>query len=442
MGITDQLERPYNLGIIINKYKENRFDMIGDSRTADVLVSTTQQTGLQGTHWFNWANALSNNRMILNSVFGTAGARSDQYINTYWGQAMTSSSKYLIWGFPIVNDLSQSVLGYVTVDGITVNNTNVARIAAERIQARISEAITAGKTVIFTLEPGANNLDAATVQQLHEFNLRMSIFGRQTHGCIVWSANAVLWLPTSSATIIGFRTGMLRSAGSDTTHYSVLGGFTAGTEFSTKVVPNLGLPYSDTGIASINDTYGQNPRQLARNTLFNTLTGGTRTTVGGTGNIPATWTLSGAASSTVNLTTATNASGFGNDIILDCTTTGADTIVFQSQAPSNTDWEVTDQFDFEAEVDVAISSSNACVYSELQVATDAGNQQWQVLYGLGLGPFPTSAYSFKIKSQRATARTGSTTKSFLAPRIHIRMDAAGSAIVTIRRVGCTKRLLT
>ena len=437
----DFLSQPYSSGIILNRFKNNHFDMIGDSRTADSIVSAPTIVGLQGTHWFNWANALSNNRMVLNNVFGTSGARSDEYINTYWSRVLTSDSKFLIWGFPIVNDLAQSVTGYITADGVTVNNTNVAQTAAKRIQTRILEATTSGKTVIITMEPGANNLDAATVKQLHEFNTRMSVFGRTTPGCIVWSANAVLWNPTASATVIGFRTGMLRSAGSDTTHYSVLGGYTAGTEFATKVVPNLNLPYSDMGISSINDTYGQNPRQLIRNALFNTTTGGTRTTVGGTGNIPANWTLTGAASSTVNVSSSSNANGFGNDIILDCTTTGNDTITFESVAPANADWDVTDIFDFEIEASVAVSSSNACVYSNLQTATPTGTDNWWTLYGLGFNPFPTAAYTVNLKSQAATTKAG-TSKSFLSARLNIRTEGAGTAVVTVRRASCLKRLLT
>lgn len=440
--ITDILNRPYSAGIILNKFKENRYDVIGDSRAADTTVATATQVGLQGTNWLNWANVLTGNRFVLNNVFATAGARSDEYIRTYWGQVMTSSSKYLIWNYPIVNDLAQSVAGYVTADGVTVTSANAARLIASRIQARVTEATDAGKIVIFTLEPGATNLDAATVMQLHDFNLRMRTFGRTQSGVIVWSANSALWNPTASATVIGFRTGMLKTG--DTTHYGVLGGYTAGSHFATNVIPYLNLPWSDTQIASINDTFGQNPRQMIRNALFNTTSGGTRTTIGGSGNVPSGWRIVGAAGTTADITSAANASGFGNDITLTITSTGSDTVTFDSTSVATTDFTVDDQFDFEAEVDVAIGSSKAGVHSNLQVSTNLGTSSWWCMYGgaAGLEPYPEVAYSMKLKSQKATALAGSTSTVFLSPRINVFFTSAGNATVTIRRVSCTKRLLT
>lgn len=414
-----------------------KFDHIGDSRTADLNVGAVEANGLSGTHWFNWANALSGNRMRLGRVLGVSGNRTDQYINANLSAALASNSGWLVFGFPAVNDLSQSTAGYTDSNGVVVTSSNVASVAAGNIIAAALQALGQNKNVILTAEPGSTSLTATNVQQKHEFNLRLRAFAEATPGVFFWSANSVLLNPTGSATLDTFRTNVLRSG--DQTHYSVSGGKDAGAVFASFI--NDQIPYSDIGTHSLTDALTTNPRQLIQNALFSTLTGGTTngTIVLSSGTVPSGWKLSAAATTSVTITSASNANGFGNDVTMAFTASAADTVTFESNAPSTSAWNLTDVFEGGIECDVAASPSNAAVYWNTQIATDAGTNNSWALYPVSLGPYPTSAYSVRLLSKPMGVKSGSTTKSYISPRAQINFSAAGSITVTFRRPDTTRR---
>ncbi len=423
----------------------NLIDIIGDSRALDngVSVAYPSSIGFSASNFLNWANALSDQRARVGTNFGFSGRRTDEYFGDRLDAMLASPAKIALIGYPIVNNLTPnnngggSTFPYTHRNGASVALADVGRVGFEDVRDAALKLVAVGKTVIVTCEPGATNVGAPGVQQIHDFNARLKTWAASTPGVFCWSANPVLWSPTGSATQIVMRAGMLVSG--DPTHYGILGGYTAGKELA-KIIRTI-LPASDLGICSINDNYGQNPRQLIRNALFNTLTGGTRTTVTGTGNIPSGWTLIGSVATTVvNVTSAPNAQGFGNDITLAITASADDTLKFISSAPSAADWALTDVFEHEFEADVAAGAVGAALYSSLVINTNLGTSNWWTQYA-GVDPVgsqPVEAHSVKLKSQRATPLAGSVTKGYLSPEIYVRLKAGASITVTIRRVSCLK----
>ena len=55
------------------------FSMIGDSRTADLLVSVSNMS-TNARNWFNWACAYYKQAPLLVGAYGVSGARTDQYL--------------------------------------------------------------------------------------------------------------------------------------------------------------------------------------------------------------------------------------------------------------------------------------------------------------------------------------------------------------------------
>lgn len=427
-------------------------DIIGDSRAFDATTanfSLSRQIGLTGSNFLNWGNALSGQRVRVGTNFGIFGMRTDEYLATNLTAMISSPAKIALIGYPCVNNLvpnaggATSTFPYTHTNGQTVALADAGRVAFEDVRDAALRLVAVGKTVIVTCEPGATNLDAARVQQLHDFNARLITWARATPGVFCWSANSVLWNSTGSSTQIVMKTDILKPG--DPTHHGIFGGYTAGKVFAN-IIRGL-IPPNDIGIASINDAYGQNPRQLIRNPLFANTTGGTRSGgIGGTGNVPAGWDISGSSGVTANFTSAANIDGIGNDITvaISKSTAGFEVVNFNSVAPSNADWSLTDQIEHAFEIDKAAGSSNAHVYGNLQINAPGGQTgdtaDWWSLWGnASFGTGPAEAYSVKHRSQRAGANPGAASKGYLSPQVQIALLGAGSSITfTIRRAECLK----
>lgn len=419
-----------------------KFDFLGESRTALMVVNPAILPAVQATqstHWFNIANALMNSPMKWGLCLAVSGLRSDQYINAGLSQALASNAGWLVFDFPAVNDLAAQpslVFPYTNSNGVIVTSTNVAQIAAGNIIAAANQALAVGKKVLLTLEYGSTSLTAGPVAQMHELNLRLRAYAEATPGVYIWSANSVLWNATGSATLVVFKTGFA----SDGTHLTTLGSYFAGKAFKN-FISSL-IPNPDFGPASINDVQTTNPLQLMPNPLFNTLTGGTVT--GGivltSGNVPSGLQIIGIASTSVIVTSGANANGWGNDVTFAFTAGAADNVKLTFTAPSNTLWQLTDIMEGGIDLDMAAGSSKAAVYWQTSMNTDLGAQDSWALYAGGTnGDGPTEAYSYRLRSPPASPKLNSVTKSFLTLRLTLNFSAAGNATITLRRPTTERR---
>lgn len=438
----------------LSAYNPIAFDTIGDSRDARMFVLATNSIALSSAHWFNQANGLANRRYQLGINAGASGCRTDQYLaQSNLAPLLASNSQWVIFDFPAFNDMNPQTgnagitaatsttlqtctnasgsFPYTNNNGTNVTSTNVGQVVADNIIAAVKQFLAAGKKVIITQEVGSTGFGVSQITQMYDLRARMAAFALATPGVYVWDAGPALWNPTSASNAIAFKT----NVSLDGTHFKTLGGYYAGVAFNS-FISGL-IPVADTTISNINNVNSSNPRQLINNPLFTTVTGGTNTTCNTTGTVPSGWTLvCGQASTAVTITNGAEANGLGNTISLAITSAGADVIRFQSNAPSNTLWNLTDTFQSGMIASVANGSSNFSLFMSSQVASNLGtNFGWDMYSGQGtpLGDGPTTAYSYTLAAYPIGVISGSTSKSFNTPQLYMNFSAAGSATVTVSR---------
>jgi hypothetical protein len=420
----------------------NTFDFIGDSRS-EALHSAAGGLGhgLASNHWFTWLRAQNLGKYKLGLVLGISGKTTDQYINTNLSQALASKSGWLVFDKPCVNDLSaqanSGVFPYTDTNGTTITQTNVGTQAALKVIAAAEKARAVGKKILITAEPGSTGLtQASTLGQAFIVSDLLKAYADATPGVYFYDPRPVIYAPTSSAIAVAFKSGY----SSDGTHAFPAMSFAEAAAVKTLLDPHVtGGDYGPAHIADVNATY---TRQMWPNPLFNTLTGGTRTTIGGTGSVPSGLTISGAASSTCNITSAANANGFGNDVTFTLTSTGADTFRMVFAPPSNTLWTLSSYLDFSVDMDVAAGASNATVPMLLHTVgaqVNSVNTSFNV-YDLcapaATWLCPTSAYSARLHAgptQALTVMPGAASQWFIQPNIYVTFAGAGSLTFTLRR---------
>jgi len=410
------------------------FSMIGDSRTDDLKVGL----GTSSRNWFNWACAFYKQTPILIGTYGVSGKRSDEYLtNGNFEIAMSDSAQWLIFGFPAVNDISQSFSGYTDTFGRLVNINNVAQYAVDNLIVYAKKAIATGKKVILLTEPGSQSLVASQVAVVHEFNRLLKVRVSEVPTAILYDPCSLLWNPTANATLISFKT----NYSGDGTHNQQAAGEAVGLDFANNVLPAI-LPKIDTAPANISDNVANGTTQLFRNPLFSTLTGGT---AGGnftltSGNIPANITVSGSAVAGLAATVTSSAGVVGNDITFALSSTGAVSARIDLTTTVG-DWNLTDLFEGRIEIDVASGGSNVSgVYAEMYVQTNAGTADWWGNYSGNSGPMNTASAKngLTFKTRKGGVLAGSTTKTSVQLRIYVTFSAAGNQTITIRRPGIVR----
>jgi hypothetical protein len=225
----------------------------------------------------------------------------------------------------------------------------------------------------------------------------------------------------------------------DGTHAQQAAARAVGADFAANVLPAI-LPKIDTAPANLSDSIANGTNQLFRNPLFNTLTGGT---AGGnftltSGTIPANVTISGSASAglAATVTSAANANGFGNDITLALSCTGAVSARIDLTTTVG-DWNLTDLFEGRLEVDVASGGTGVSgVYAEMYVQTNAGTADWWANYSGNSGPMSTAGETaLVLKTRKGGVLAGSTSKTSVQMRVYVTFSGAGSQTITLRRPG-------
>jgi len=412
------------------------FSMIGDSRTADLLVSASNMS-TNARNWFNWACAYYKQAPLLVGAYGVSGARTDQYLtNGNFEKALADGAKFLIFGLPAYNDINQANAGYTDTFGRTVNLTNVASYAVDNLITYAKRAVASGKSVILLTEPGGTLLNASQVAAVHVFNTLLKDRVREVPGAILYDPCPILWNPTASTTTIAFKTNYL----GDGIHNQQQAARAVGADFAANVLP-LCIPKVDTAPANLSDTIANGTNQLYRNPLFNTLTGGTN---GGnftltSGTIPANMTISGTAAGLLSLviTSAPNTNGFGNDVTFAFTSTGVVSGRIDLDLPT-ADWNLTDHLEGRIEVDVASGGTGGIngVYAETMITTNLGTLDYWANQASAAGPMATSGdIGLVLRTARGQPLLGSATKTSAKLRVWVAFSGAGSQTITLRRPG-------
>ena len=409
------------------------YSMISDSRSYDLTIGS----GLNSRNWFNWACAYYKQTPVLVGNYGAPGKRSDEYLtNGNFETAMADSSKWLIFGYPAANDITQATATpYTDTFGRSVTVSNVAQYVCDNLITYAKRAVGAGKSVILLTEPGTTTCTAAQVGAVHELNRLLKMRISEVPGAILYDPCPLLWNPTSSTTLLAFRA----NYSGDGVHAQQAAARAVGADFAANVLPSI-IPKIDTAPANLSDSLNNGTNQLYRNPLFNTLTGGTN---GGnltlsSGTIPANMTISGSAAAglAVTITSAANANGFGNDVTLALSSTSAVSTRIDLTI-ANADWSLTDLFEGWIELDIAAGGTNVSgVYAQMYVQTNAGTADWWANYAGNSGPMSTSGETgLVLRTRKGGAISGSVTKSGVQLRIYVVFSAAGSQTITLRRPG-------
>lgn len=319
-------------------YNQSTISLMGDSRTAYTTVSGGSVYTSQS--WFNAANARAGHRYILGTNAGGSGCRSDQFLGPLDLNAVAAdNSGWVVIFSPAANDFgaqtgngvpagvggqctnSPGAFPYTDNNGNTVTASNVGQLVAQNVINAAERLLSSGKKVIITEEPGASVGMVATVAQLYDLNARLRAYAAARPGQVwIWSYNQAVWNATGSTTAIAFKT----NYSVDGVHYAPIGADAQAQAFNA-AFQNL-FPVYDFGAANENFLNSTTALSLVPNPLFTTLTGGTSTGCGTiTGNIPSGWQITcHNAATTVTVTSAADSAGYGNDITLAITTTGAD----------------------------------------------------------------------------------------------------------------------
>ncbi|OLP56681.1 hypothetical protein BJF92_11375 [Rhizobium rhizosphaerae] len=416
-------------------------DIMGDSRAAQagvaVFAPPARHIGLSNLYWLNWANVLTGQRMSINRLFASSGKRTDEYINLFKSARVASDAGWAIWNYPLVNNLAQAEAGYThAVTGATITTANVAAVAFADLQAEWESDLAAGKRLILLTEPGATNLSAASVQALHDFNLRLKCWAEGKPGVYLFDFCALLWAATQSGSLIRFKPGVLQP--SDPTHYSALGAYTVGKAFADFLRSNL--PARDRAIAGVHEARPANPRQIVANPFFITTSGGAtgaNMTVS-SGTVPGNTAISATAACSVAISNADADSGniYGGKAITYALTAGAAATVARiaADSPPTSYWSVSDILETGVEIDVAANAGGAHVYSTLEINTDKGSKNAWSMYGLtSQGAGPTEAYHMSMRTEPEPPIDGSVTVGYAAPIIYVALAANATCSISVQR---------
>jgi hypothetical protein len=418
------------------------FSFMGDSRTSLMNVTGGVYVGgqlLGKAAWWPYVAAdLTNQSIRIIQNYGIGGFRSDQW-TTYGGLAegvLTDAAQTVVMGPGCVNDIAS--VPYTTISGQAVTISNVASVCASNIINAANRVIQANKNVIILSETGENGWTGNNIAAVLEVNLRLRSYCLQTAHALYFDVTPIMWQPNQSTTLT-FTAGY----STDGIHPNVLGSYNIGVLFSQLLTPNL-TPYSFQPVSQFQNV-SISPLCLMSSTytLFNTLTGGS---TGGitltSGTVPAGITVSGGGvGSSVIVTSAADASGYGNDVTFAFTTTQTDTIyilwyIYNGYA------SVGDKVVFSANVSVASGQSNFSIpYLQLQdtgTGCSPGNTTQTVAYydliPLTITNGPTTTYSLQESTSPAPVVPGNCSAvNAINPSVVLQATGAGHITVTLSR---------
>jgi hypothetical protein len=424
------------------QYLWDTFDILGDSR-ADAISSAIlgQAHGTQANHWFSWVRAMSMHKYKLGLALGISGKTPDQYINANLSKALASKSGWLVFDKPLINAImavpNGGVFPYTNSNGVVVTATNVAQVSVGDIIAAATKALAIGKRVLITAEPGSTGVSQAMLNQVFLASDMLKAWCAVTPGAYFYDPRPRIWAATASTTALAFKPGF----SSDGTHAFPLMAYTEAIDIKQMLDPVvLGNDSGPSHIAMLNSNY---TRQLFANPLFNATSGGIRTTIAGTGNVPGGVTLSGAATTTCNITYAANANGLGNDVTFAFSASAADSSVKILLAqPALGLWSLNNYLTCGIDVDVAAGALNASVpyltnaIGAVVSGSNVGASTYDMYSNVANWVSPAAAYPLRLrtpKTRPVDLLPGATAQWYTQFLLTPIFFGAGNITLTLRR---------
>lgn len=421
---------------------------LGDSRAAAVFLDPNALNyGARSP--LNAANARSGQRYIIPKTYGISGQRTDQILLRADAAIDSPCGVLYLQGFlNNVAALASAPSFRHAYTNTLVTLSNVAQIGFQDTGTIMERARAAGMLVVVEMEVGAENLTSPQVNAVIEYNARLLDYAQNTPGIYLHDARRVVLKTDFSDTLIQYKANFAP----DGTHTSPLGADYWGESLS--LLLNSIIPQMPSMIPSNRyDLPANNRWQLELNPLFlgsaGTLSGGA------TGFAPTSWTLNQqAAGPTVVGAMTTDASGFGQNLLVDVSNidaAGRSVRLFQDVTATN--YQPGDIVQAVAEVAVDGASGgagnpDALAGLWLQLNQDvggaAGASAMSMLYG------DTAEYgidrpgSFTLATKPVTIQAVKGTNPFLTMSIRAISRAASvpGYRIRIKRAGMIRRLST
>ena len=411
---------------------KNAFALLGDSRMAQYQVDAPAIVGAIGNwknsvHFLAHANAQLGQRINVVYSGAVSGNRSDQYLAHLDGAIASPAKRLIIWGS--VNDIAYGCTASQVWTGVGMPTASIG------IQAAAIKAINAGMDVILVGDPGQVGLSSAKMGYVQQYNQFCREFCESFPNAYYFDAPSVVLDQTQTS--VAFKTGY----SADGTHTLAIGAYNLGVSFASFISP-LVTAFGQQPNAAW-DVGANGGTNLLINPLFLSTTGGTAG-ASTTGPIPNTWEVSGSAQVSVVVSTA--AGVCGNDLVLTLTASAAGTAqLFHYQNPpgngANYGAPVAgDIHQVGVEYTVDAGSSRFCppAVRELLQLDGINFQPGDMYSGAANGPGPTTAYTNVLQSPKFVIPAFTTCNQW-GWYLNIAFDAAGSAVLRVRRPKLTKR---
>lgn len=395
---------------------KNTIGVLGDSRSAELILNG----GTYGAYSIiNQANARTGARLTPTYNGAVGGYRSDQYLQNLPALLASGVGYANVWGW--YNDINQ---GYTDTQIWNGYNGSIGTKAA--FDAILNNGI---NLFIFT-ESGGTLFNTTKFGYVLAINERLREYADSNSGCVLFDTTKVMWDPAST-TAITFLSNILR----DEVHPSNYGYRVLGNAFSS--ILSSVVPQVDTEItsqfeynASLANTIGSN---RTSNATFQTTSGGTAG-AGITGTVPAAVSVSRSGSASAVVSTAANADGFGNDLVVQATFTAAGEYIKVAMTMGSSNYASGDIIKCGVTAYVDSGSTNFCGPSLSPTwTTSTGAITFRDLYLYEFGyAGPTTAYTNTMRTPPITIPSGATV-SGVAWEMFLYGSGVGTATVRINR---------
>lgn len=400
------------------------FAILGNSRMANVYRDGPNQRRKTNISWFNWANALLGQRMIISGLWAVSGQRTDEYLSaTNIAAALATNAKYFVMG-DIVNDVRafDNTYDYFSGPG------NGGFVGVKGICDQI---IAAGGVPVLVTEMGSiSDTSTARLSAINIYNQKVRQYAREKAGSVILFDIARLTLDSTVAPT-AFKSGYSY----DGTHLDVPAAKVLGTAFANILSPLI--PALEQGPQGQLEVFANGGVCGLTNPLFTTTTGGTGGT-GITGSIPASWAIVHTAGYSTASSVA--AGPVGNEVTLAITASAAGTSRIQQAIASIEN--IGELWEGLVEVDIASGFSNlGGVWIDLERSADVFVNA-QDMYWDAAQPYanlPAGAITgLRLRTPAFPIQSG--TRNYWVLRIWASFSAAGSATITIRQPALRKLL--
>lgn len=305
-------------GLLVRQFKKfdrspRTFVHMGDSRVQGMYLDGAKRNKSTNNQW-NQANRILGNRMVVLGNFGVAGQTSIQQL-AYIDQAVAVNAG----NFSIqvgVNDFTANIAtGNPLYPGDALTTTWGA------VLYMCERARNAGMRVWLWLDPGSSNQTAAQIGLRNDFNQKCREYAELTPNVVLVDLPSWVLNPVSGTAVVWKTDAAGNVVSTDGTHLTTVGGIFAGG-FLAALVAQVIPPLQHTPVDTL-AIFGNGSSILTPNPMFKVLTGGGSVGTGNTGTLPGSASGSRIGGSSAVFSTATNADGFGNDLVMAVTNTGS-----------------------------------------------------------------------------------------------------------------------